>query len=197
MSDRPYVTSVKSNIKGGVSAVLTEKTLIVGPNGEGKSAIVNALTLALTGAADDLVGRDVVKDAGIIGLMAPVGEDVRASATLSNGVESTYHSPRTDSGFGKGRQVNTFPNAVPLRDVREALTGSADKARQFLLARAARGVAASDVLRAIPEAHRPGYLDAIRFAGATALPPADQILAVITATKAGAADAKRRAEALD
>lgn len=194
---RPFVVTVTSNIKGGVSATLTEKTLIVGPNGEGKSAIVNALTLALTGAADDLIGRDVVRDASVIGLMAPVGEDVRATAKLSNGVESSYHAPRSADGFGKGKGINVFPGAVPLRDVREALTGSAEKARQFLLARAARGVTAADVLRVIPEAYHAAYANAVRAASASAMVPADQLLAVIANAKAAATDNKRRAEAAD
>ena len=197
MPPRPFVVCVTSNVKGGVAATLTEKTLIVGPNGEGKSAIVNAITLALTGAADDLLGRDVVRDANMIGLMAPVNEDVRASVTLSNGVESSYHSPRNESGFGKGRLVNTFPDAVPLREVREALTGSADKARAFLLSRAAQNVAAGDVVRAIPEAHRNAYAEAVRSAGVTALSPADQLLAAIAITKQAAAAAQRRAEAAE
>ena len=195
---RPHVVRVTSNVKGGVSATLTEKTLIVGPNGEGKSAIVNALTLALTGAADDLLGRDVVKLADVIGLMAPPGENVTASATLSNGVESTYLSVRkADGGFGNAKLSNTFPGAVPLRDVRESLTGSAEKARAFLLSRAAGQITADDVLRVIPEARREDYAAAVIAAGAKGLAPVDQLLAVIDSTKGEANEAKKRAKVLN
>ena len=59
----PYVVFAESNIKGGVSAALGPKTLIVGPNGTGKSAVANTVELALTGRVSDILGRrDVAKE---------------------------------------------------------------------------------------------------------------------------------------
>jgi site-specific DNA-methyltransferase (adenine-specific) len=203
-TSRPFVQRVTSNIKGGVAAELGWRTLIVGPNGEGKSAIVNALSLCLTGAADDVVGRAVVQGTGpnawMIGDMAPAGEAVEASAVLSNGVESRYTANRKDDGgIGKPRQVNTFPGAFPLRDVREALTGSADKARQYLLARVADTITEGDVLARLPadEATRAAYAAAVRAAGAASQAPADQLLAVAALAKQRAASFADRAQQLD
>ena len=79
---RPHVGRLVSNLKtidGRPRTVeLGPKTLIVGPNGSGKSSIQQSLQLALNGSADDLVGRDGVRDNGL--LLAHVRRGYRAGA---------------------------------------------------------------------------------------------------------------------
>src|SRR3990172_3825194 len=127
---RPTVDKVESSIKGGVKAKLGRKTLILGANGLGKSAIVNAVELAGTGRASDVAGRSTLaKDADLF-MLAPPGKDhVSARAYLSEGAGTAAWELR------KGhRAKRTGPEVhFPLRDVQEALLGSAETARKWVL----------------------------------------------------------------
>ena len=92
-----YIKGIKSNIKGGVDQELGEKTLIVGPNGIGKSAIINAIELAVGGSASDIVGRAEVKREAELLTLAD-GKRVFAAAEFSHGKAASYeaqsNSPR-------------------------------------------------------------------------------------------------------
>ena len=72
---RPYIQTVKSNLKSpdgqSWTANLSQRTLIVGSNASHKSSVLQAIELALTGAVDDVVWRSVVRDAALLGTMAP------------------------------------------------------------------------------------------------------------------------------
>jgi hypothetical protein len=147
---RSKVEKVESSIKGGVVAQLGAKTLILGRNGKGKSAIVNAIELAGTGKASDVAGRDVLaRDADLFMLAPPEAEKVWATVRLKGdpgGVESAAWE------LSKGhRAKRTGPEiAFPLRDVQEALLGSPETARKWIL-----GVggyfAWADVLALVPK----------------------------------------------
>jgi hypothetical protein len=127
---RPIVERVESSIKGGVKAKLGRKTLILGATGIGKSAIVNAVELAGTGKASDVAGRSVLaKDADLFMLAPPGTDHVSARAYLSEGAGTAAWELR------KGhRAKKTGPEiAFPLHDVQEALLGSAETARKWVL----------------------------------------------------------------
>ena len=76
-----YVKRVESNVKGGVAVDLGPRTLIVGPNASNKSAVVNSVEFALTGAVSDVVGRALVKEANAL-LALGDGEGLWATAVL-------------------------------------------------------------------------------------------------------------------
>ena len=141
-----YVKHIESNIKGGLDQELGEKTLIVGPNGRGKSAIVNAVELALGGSASDIVGRDEVKrEADLLALTQ--GETLKATATLDAGDTATIEiQPNGRGGAKKAKRDCDILSSFPVRDVRAALGGSPDTARKWLLSRVASGVTREDVL---------------------------------------------------
>jgi hypothetical protein len=127
---RPIVERVESSIKGGVKAELGQKTLILGANGIGKSAIVNAVELAGTGKASDVAGRSVLaKDADLFMLAPPGSDHVSARAHLSEGTGMAAWELR------KGhRAKRTGPEiSFPLREVEEALLGNAETARKWVL----------------------------------------------------------------
>jgi hypothetical protein len=127
---RPIVERVESSIKGGVKAKLGRKTLVLGANGLGKSAIVNAVELAGTGKASDVAGRSVLARDADLFMLAPPGKDfVSAKAHLSEGEGMAAWELR------KGhRAKRTGPEIVfPLREVQEALLGSAETARKWVL----------------------------------------------------------------
>lgn len=161
---QPYVQRVVSNIKGGVDTELAPKVVISGPPRSGKSAIVNAVELALTGGATDVAGRDAVKTAELVLPLAD-GKRVTAEAVFSDGRVSKFEIGGT-SKRGKVISPDGFPadltRLFPLWGVREALTGSADKAREFLLPYVIAGVKREEIERQIPPQLHPLWKEAIQ-----------------------------------
>jgi energy-coupling factor transporter ATP-binding protein EcfA2 len=143
VSDFVYVEKVSSNVKSSDGllweAELGPRTLIVGANGKGKSRIVNAIELALTGRASDLAGRaDVAREADLLMLASGRASNLYACAHLNTGETATYAVEYV--GAGKARKADhdvpdwlARQELLPVRAVREAMLGSADTAcRAFL-----------------------------------------------------------------
>src|SRR3990172_1842253 len=148
---RPTVDKVESSIKGGVKAKLGRKTLVLGANGLGKSAIVNAVELAGTGKTSDVAGRSVLaKDADLFMLAPPGTDHVSARAHLSEGAGMAAWELK------KGhRAKRTGPEiAFPLRGVEEALLGSAETARKWVLQHGTP-FSWSDVIMLVPASLQP------------------------------------------
>ena len=142
-----HIQKITGTIKGGVEADLTEKTLIVGDNGAGKSAIVNAVELALSGGASDIEGRAWVQD---VKRIKRLGDSVHVEATLSDDTTCSYRVEKS-----KAQHRNGVGGSLPYREVREALTGSPAKAYKFLLGQCAEGLTFDEVIDRIPLDFRP------------------------------------------
>lgn len=141
-----HIKRIHSNIKGGVEQELGEKTLIVGPNGIGKSAIVNAIELAVGGSASDIVGRAEVKREGDLLALAD-GKRVFAEAEFSDGQGASYEAKTNNRGGAKkAEHVCPLSASFPVRDVRAALGGSSDTARNWLLSKVVQDVTLDDVV---------------------------------------------------
>jgi len=139
-----FIKHVESNLKGGVDADLGEKTLIVAPNGSGKSAVVNAIELALGGSASDIVGRaEVKRESDLLALVD--GDSLYAEATLHDGDVAKWETKRTKKGVKKATHNCPVVASFPVREVRSALGGSAETARKWLLSRVADEVGRDDV----------------------------------------------------
>lgn len=145
-----YVKHAEGTVKGLVKVDLAERTLIFGPNWSHKSAIVNTVELALTGAASDVVGRAVVKDAAMLeSLGNEIG--VTAAVVLSDGTEVEWRKEVGKKATGPAAKSGAVPKALfPLREVREALAGNPQTVRQFFLRLAAGAVTWEEVLARIP-----------------------------------------------
>jgi len=143
---RPYVTDVTSNIQGGVRAKIGQKTLIVGPNRIGKSSIVRAIELATTGRASDVAGRDTLALDAELWTLAPEGVEVATAA-----VAFSDNAPPSDWTLARGKKAKRGGRAAifPLRQVRDAILGSAETARKFFLSVASH-VTWATVLAEIP-----------------------------------------------
>lgn len=134
IGDGKYVSQLDYTLKGRrESIMLAPRTLILGRNGVGKSAITQALELALTGKASDLLGRSLVASGELLSsLSGPEG--IMARAAFDDGATAEFIVP---AGGGKGKlTVPAFletPDVFPLRNVRDALLGSADTMRSFFL----------------------------------------------------------------
>lgn len=130
---RPFVQTVISNLKspdpdGGEWTVnLGQRTLVVGPNTSHKSAILQAIELAMSGAADDIVGRNNVRDGGLLLTASPTSV-LSCRATLSNGDHSSFFVEE-----GKRPVHQGDASTMPLRAVRAALASSPDSAKKAFL----------------------------------------------------------------
>lgn len=140
--DKMHIKKITGTIKGGVDADLTEKTLIVGGNGAGKSAIVNAVELALVGGASDIEGRAWVQD---VKRLKRLGDSVHVEATLDDDTTCSYRVVRS-----KANHQNGVGGSLPYREVRDALTGSPAKAYKFLLGHCAKNLTFNDIVSNLP-----------------------------------------------
>ena len=174
---RPFVANLTSNLKTADgrprSVTLGSKTLIVGPNGSGKSSIQQSLQLALLGSADDLVGRDEVRDNSLLMSMVSA-ERLAIHAKLSSGEDYTFIAK--DSG--KPSHDAGVEAKLPLHEIREVLAGSAATARKALLGWAAKTVTAGDVAEAVPAIYKAKYQDISASVG-RGKGPVDALLATL------------------
>ena len=131
-TERPYVTHVVSNLKNPEnkhwSIDLGRRTLIVGSNTSHKSTVVQAVELALSGAADDLIGRNAVRDGATILTMAS-STSLLCKLVLSDNDTRSYFVEAVDDIVKKPVHAGD-PATLPLRLVRDALGGSAQTARR-------------------------------------------------------------------
>jgi hypothetical protein len=162
-----YVKSVKSNVKKGAKTELGRLTLIVGPNGIGKSSIVNGVELALTGRASDVVGRaEVAKGIDLLALAPANDAALWAEVTLSDGRTARWECERNTKTGGAREATSTLPTDVkpsfPVRQVREALAGSPATVRAWLVGRIGATVSEDTILNLFPEDLRAAYSDLCR-----------------------------------
>ena len=119
-----YARRVVSNVKKGVDVELSRLTLLVGPNGSGKTSVQNALELALCGFASDVEGRDKVKLAYALARLGPGDQPLISNVTLSDGRDASWTLKPNKKG-GYHDPEHTPPNGVrvifPVADVREVL----------------------------------------------------------------------------
>lgn len=195
----PHVVYVESNVKGGVRARLGPKTFVVGGNYKGKSAVTNAIELAVSGRVSDIQGRrDVGKEIELMSLAPLVGGkrmELFSRAVFSDGSEAVW---RAKSGKKASHQFPPFVDpeaALPLRPVFAAVIGSVETARKFFLGHAVGIITDKDVLDRIPPPLHALYKRASLGSSSTDVPPVDRLLSALERAKAEAGAASRRAKA--
>lgn len=154
----PFIDWVKTNIKCGADAKLGPKTIIVGANGTGKSTIVDALQLALTGSVDAVAFKDSVKQE--VALMALKNHESDDEEPLL--AEATCHLPDgsslgarwSASGSRESARTAEWKNSIPaskrgsmiLGSLRSTLaTAGVDRLREMFIAAVEDSVKYSNV----------------------------------------------------
>jgi len=189
-----YARRVVSNVKKGVDVELSRLTLLVGPNGSGKTSVQNALELALCGFASDVEGRDKVKLAYALARLGPGDQPLISNVTLSDGRDASWTLKPNKKG-GYHDPEHTPPNGVrvifPVADVREVLGGSPETIRTWLMGRVSSEVREQDILMRLPDDLQDEYQSASsKFRTMPGWTEIDILLAVIE-------DCKKEARKLD
>ena len=128
-----FVKTITTNIKSpdGQSKTfeLGKYTLLVGPNESGKSAIAEAVQLALTGSAFGLLYRNKpIKAGNQLEVLRPESaEVVYSQATLDNGESAEWI---LEAGK-RPKRSGVEGYAIPMNDLRAVLAGSDQSIRTF------------------------------------------------------------------
>ena len=117
----PFVISVTSNLKSPTgdewTMELGQKTLIIGSNTSHKSAVLQAVELAVSGAADDITGRLDVRDPGLLLTLAPA-DTLSSSVTFSgDDIEPASYWPSCRQRYMQSTEtsrVRSQPVRLPL-----------------------------------------------------------------------------------
>ena len=179
---------------------LGAKNLILGANGSGKSAVPQAVALAISGAVDDLSRRAVTSDTSLLlGAAYQRGYDgapLTARVTLSNGEACEWYTQREGTRIKTPTHIKpkwVVPHAskensphFPVREVREVLTATPKKARGQFLAWVCVGLADEDINEQLGS-HLTKYNELTESLGDIA--PVDRLVAA-----AGLADKQMRAQ---
>tara|TARA_R110000744_G_scaffold76416_2_gene151404 strand:- start:3775 stop:5775 length:2001 start_codon:yes stop_codon:yes gene_type:complete len=170
MSTRPYVEHIYSNLKSprpsgdawGID--IGQKTLLVGSNTSHKSAVVQAVELAIAGSADDIVGRSIVSDAALLLTLAP-GDELGVTARLSDGSTANYNARREEGKVKRPQHDGPGAQSLVHRSVAAALSGSATTARKAFLEWSSGGVDRTGILACLPTSLHGKYNDIAQFRG--------------------------------
>lgn len=164
--DLPHVQHVTSNLKSPTGEPWTmelgQRTLLVGKNTSHKSAVVQAVELALTGAVDDIVGRVGVRDPALLLSLAPDDTLTSIATFNTDGVSPATFKLRREGDVTKKAQHDcTFDvtNILPHRQVKAALAGGEKTARKAFLEWISEDVETPDVLAHLPTTLHTKYQD--------------------------------------
>jgi len=102
-----YAKTVASSVKGGVDVELGQKTVIVGPNGSGKTSIVQSLELATKGWASDIEGRDRAKLGQSLARLFSDQSDMWSKVEFSDGMKFSW-------SMQQGTKKGSFKDPVPV-----------------------------------------------------------------------------------
>ena len=153
------VSGVKSGFKLPVKMKI--HNLIVGKNGSGKTAIVNAVELVLTGKASDIFGRDEVAATQQIMSISNNRDSLKIKGKLSDddvGAGETVSWSTVSNGSGGFKAPNHEKPPVKCknitREIRKVFEGSADTIKMYLLSRYNKMIERMDIIPFLETAER-------------------------------------------
>ena len=189
-----FIKKVEGNVKAGANVEIGEKTLVVGPNGSGKSTIVNVVELALTGRAGDIAGRtDIAREADVMALAQKGASSLAATVQFDTGETASYTTSGSTAKAKKSVNLRpafaTHDEVLPIRTLREAVLGSPQTARKFLMGKVSTATL-TDIETLIPAA----LTDRFHQSMPANVPVADGLVAAIEYAAKAARDANSDAK---
>jgi hypothetical protein len=162
-----YLQRVKSSLKNGVDVQLGPRTVLVGANGAGKTAIIQACELATGGHVSDMEGRDRVKNSQALARLFPPDVRLYAQVVLSDGTPFVWEmKPGAEPGsFKQPELVAPLTVRWPLQELSATLGGEQGTVKAWLEAQVIGSLAVEDVLGALPVALHPVVKSLMRTSG--------------------------------
>lgn len=144
---------INSSLKGGVSVTLGPRTLLVGRNGSGKSAVVQALELACTGAVTDMEGRESVALPGALARLFP-GDDRYIEVVWSDGSRFTWRlTPGAPGSFKEPEETRPFLVRFPIAEFYDLFGKQDVTIRSWLEGKAVGQASVEDIVKAVGPFH--------------------------------------------
>ena len=138
-NNEPYITRVQSNLKSAEgtswSLDLDRLTLLIGPNGSLKSAVPQAVSLAVRGRYDDYLGQPKSTTSGdtIFAALDDEVVELHADAQCSNDHLYQYDRKAAAGSIKQARHTGAAVEPFCLPTMREALQAGPQKAEACLL----------------------------------------------------------------
>lgn len=145
-----YVRAARSPLKRGVDVTLGPKTLLLGRNGAGKTAVMQTIKLALTGSADDHEGRDGVKDTVALSRLFKRGVDLTAEVELNDGAVCTWAVKAKKVGFSRPEMTGTVNSRFPFQDLKQLMSQDERKLKVWLESKAGTTLDDATLLSLLP-----------------------------------------------
>jgi len=159
-----YIKQVTTNLKGASRPVdMHPRTLLIGENGSGKSRLWQAIELALTARVGDVAGKDEVSRPADLLALVPGREGELFSRVVTDQGETAACSLRSKGAGSATRPLHELSKGIdaarvlPLRRLKEATSGTPEKARRFFLDEACGVTSHADVLRLLPKTFHADY----------------------------------------
>ena len=148
------IEKVTSPLKEGVSAQFGQKSLLLGPNGSGKTAVLQAVKLAARGYVDDQEGSDGVTRTAVIARLFHENVDPCATVVFSDGSRLSWEAKRKSTG-GFTRPATTPtgspPRVVfPFADTKKLFSGDAKAVKVWVESKVMGDWSSSDLLDLLP-----------------------------------------------
>ena len=148
-----YVKKVTSPMKGGVNVELGPKTVLVGRNGGGKSAVLQAAKLAVAGYIDDQDGKDGIRSTAAIAELFPPGAELKSTVEMSEGSLFVWESKRKGKGFSKPKPPGgprKLTPTFPFLELSDLLSGDTTRVKAWLEPLVGLRVSQDELVEALP-----------------------------------------------
>jgi energy-coupling factor transporter ATP-binding protein EcfA2 len=152
-----WVSYVKSTLKGGCDVLLAPKTVLCGANGSGKSTIVQAIELALTGQVTDMEGRKSVRQSSALARLFTDGEPMYSEVVLTDGKSDhvfRWEMEKKKDGYKTPEHQVPFSVRFPVQDMETILQGDAKTVGAWLESRVNPKMSVDDVLTYVSPSFR-------------------------------------------
>ena len=160
-----YAKRVRSPLKGGVDVELGPKTVLVGGNGKGKTAVLQALKLGTRGYVDDQEGKDGVTTTAAIARLFPQGAELKAEVEMSDDALFTWASKPRGKGYTKPKATakeRPYRIDYPFHAIRTLLSGDAKKVRAWLEGEVKGKLTKAELLKMLPPTQHDAAKEALK-----------------------------------
>lgn len=127
-----YINKLTTNVKLERDIELGERTLIIGANGSGKTAILNSVELCMAGYVSDYRGKVVKQPRDLLALTN--NDELKVAVSLSTGQKCSVRVKRNASGtVSRPKYYGKTKLNLPMKEVSDALEGSSKTFTSWLL----------------------------------------------------------------